>query len=68
MWRVENCNNGNWSDAAQNAVDYGFYTNDIANMDPNAELWVDGATRELHKDCRDLIKLGEFPEYNLQAL
>jgi hypothetical protein len=39
---AENCNNGNWSDAAQNAVDYGFYTNDIANMDPNAELWVDG--------------------------
>lgn len=33
-----------------------------------AILWIDGAKRELHKACRDLIKLGEFPEYNLEAL
>jgi len=25
----ENAVNGNWSDAAQNAVDYGFYANDM---------------------------------------
>lgn len=33
---VENCINGNWSDAMQNCVDYGFYSNDLIKMHEEA--------------------------------
>lgn len=28
---LDNMHNGNWSDAMQNCVDYGFYSNDLLN-------------------------------------
>ena len=28
---VNNCENGNWGDAAQNCVDFGFYAQDLIN-------------------------------------
>ena len=38
---AENCLNGNWSDAAQNCVDYGFYANDLRNANEESELFSD---------------------------
>jgi len=48
---AENCLNGNWSDAGQNCVDYGFYANDLINK--NKEL-------ELFDDIYDLVELIEI--------
>jgi len=39
---VSNCTNGNWSDAARDCVEYGFYANDLVEMNEqaqNAELF-----------------------------
>lgn len=47
----ENCLNGNWSDAGQNCVDFGFYANDLINK--NKEL-------ELFDDIYDLVELIEI--------
>jgi len=33
----ENMVNGNWSDAAQNCVDFGFYANDLSNKQEEYE-------------------------------
>lgn len=33
----KNMLNGNWSDAAQNCVDYGFYANDLRKAQEEAE-------------------------------
>lgn len=38
---ADNCLNGNWSDAAQNCVDYGFYANDLINKNKELELFAD---------------------------
>lgn len=38
---ADNCLNGNWSDAAQNCVDYGFYANDLINKNKELELFDD---------------------------
>ena len=34
----ENMTNGNWSDAAQDCVDYGFYANDLRNAQDETEF------------------------------
>ena len=51
---VENIINGNWSDAAQNAVDAGFYSNDMINRIESDEL--NGA------ELTDFIILSEMAE------
>lgn len=48
---AENCLNGNWSDAGNNCVEYGFYANDLINW--NKEL-------ELFSDLYDLTELIEI--------
>lgn len=34
---VQNATNGNWSDAAQNCVDFGFYANDLIRANEAAK-------------------------------
>ena len=36
----ENALNGNWSDAAQDAVDFGFYANDMLNKWESEEFHI----------------------------
>ena len=36
----ENASNGNWSDAGQNCVDYGFYANDLIKKYENEEFHI----------------------------
>ena len=50
---ADNCLNGNWSDAAQNCVDYGFYANDLIKARENDDL-------NLFEDLTDLAKLSEM--------
>lgn len=50
---AENCLNGNWSDAAKNCVEYGFYANDLRKF--NEEL-------ELFDDIYDIAELVEMAE------
>ncbi|MCP4760652.1 MAG: hypothetical protein GY870_02650 [archaeon] len=41
---IEACINGNWNDAAENCVKYGFYANDIINNKESIDLWFDEDT------------------------
>ena len=51
---TENALNGNWSDAAQDAVDFGFYANDMLNK------WND---EEFHIiELSDLVYLAEYAQ------
>jgi len=50
---ADNCLNGNWSDAAQNCVDYGFYANDLIKARENDDL-------NLFEDLTDLAILSEM--------
>lgn len=34
---VSNCKNGNWSDAARDCIEYGFYANDLVRMNEQAK-------------------------------
>ena len=38
---AENCLNGNWSDAAIECVEYGFYANDLIRKNKEHELFDD---------------------------
>lgn len=48
---ADNCLNGNWSDAANECIEYGFYANDLINK--NKEL-------DLFDDLYDLVELIEL--------
>ena len=48
-----NALNGNWTDAAQNCVDYGFYANDMVNKWEEEEYHV-------LEDATDLALLAEM--------
>jgi len=48
---AENCYNGNWTDAANECIEYGFYANDLINY--NKEL-------ELFSDLYDIAELAEL--------
>ena len=49
----ENAANGNWSDAAQNAVDFGFYANDMINKFNQEEF-------HILEDSTDIAILAEM--------
>lgn len=55
---AENCLNGNWSDAAQNCVDYGFYANDLINKNKELELFDD------FYDIAELIEIATKLRYS----
>ncbi len=48
---ADNCLNGNWTDAGQNCVDYGFYANDLIKFNKEYELF---------DDIYDLVELIEI--------
>lgn len=50
---ADNCLNGNWSDAAQNCVDFGFWANDLIKMNKENELF---------DDIYDLVELIEMAQ------
>lgn len=39
---VENCLNGNWTDAAKLCVEYGFYANDLIIFQEQCEKGIEG--------------------------
>ncbi|MFA5935036.1 MAG: hypothetical protein WC827_04075 [Candidatus Paceibacterota bacterium] len=50
---AENCLNGNWTDAAKNCVEYGFYANDLRKHNEETELF---------SDLYDIAKLAEMAQ------
>jgi hypothetical protein len=48
---ADNCLNGNWTDAGQNCIDYGFYANDLIKFNKEYELF---------DDIYDLVELIEI--------
>lgn len=38
---ADNCLNGNWSDAAKECVEYGFYASDLIRLNQEHELFDD---------------------------
>ena len=38
---ADNCLNGNWTDAANGCVEYGFYANDLIEFNKEHELFED---------------------------
>ena len=50
---AENCLNGNWSDAAKNCVDYGFFANDLR---------IKNEENQLFSDLYDIAELAEMAQ------
>lgn len=50
---ADNCLNGNWSDAAKNCVEYGFYANDLRKFNEETGLF---------DDIYDLVELAEMAQ------
>ncbi len=48
---AENCLNGNWTDAAIECINYGFFANDLINKNKSLELF---------DDIYDLVELIEI--------
>jgi len=48
---TENCLNGNWTDAAKNCIEYGFYSNDLIKFNKEYEFF---------DDLYDLVELIEL--------
>lgn len=48
---AENCLNGNWTDAAKECIEYGFFANDLINKNKKLELF---------DDIYDLVELIEI--------
>ena len=46
-----NCFNGNWTDAAKECIEYGFFANDLINKNKSLELF---------DDLYDLVELIEM--------
>lgn len=38
---ADNCLNGNWTDAAKECIEYGFFANDLINKNKSLELFDD---------------------------
>jgi len=38
---AENCFNGNWTDASEECVEFGFYANDLQRFNEELELFTD---------------------------
>ena len=54
---MDNVVNGNWTDAAQNCVEYGFYANDLLKMLEDEEA---GMPYELGVNAADIALLVEM--------
>ena len=54
----ENALNGNWKDAAQNCVDFGFFANDLIKFNKIFELFDD------HYDLAELAEMACKIRYN----
>ncbi|MDA3781150.1 MAG: hypothetical protein PF487_13135 [Bacteroidales bacterium] len=50
---AENCYNGNWTDAAKNCVEYGFYANDLRKFNEDENLF---------EDLYDIAELAEMAQ------
>jgi len=50
---ADNCLNGNWSDAAKDCVEYGFYANDLRRFNEENELF---------DDLYDIAELAEMAQ------
>ena len=48
---ADNCLNGNWTDAAKECIEYGFFANDLINKNKSLELF---------DDLYDLVELIEI--------
>ena len=48
---ADNCFNGNWTDAAKECIEYGFFANDLINKNKSLELF---------DDLYDLVELIEI--------
>jgi len=48
---AENCLNGNWTDAAKECVEYGFYANDLIQFNKEHELFDD------YYDIAELVEI-----------
>ena len=54
---VNNCTNGNWSDAAQNCIDFGFYAQDLINKQSEYDFTGIG-----FEDLTDIALLAELAQ------
>jgi len=50
---AENCLNGNWTDAAKNCIEYGFYANDLRKHNEENQLF---------DDLYDIAELAELAQ------
>lgn len=50
---ADNCLNGNWNDAAQNCVEYGFFTNDLKKFNEKQQMF---------DDLYDIAELAEMAQ------
>ena len=53
---VENCINGNWSDAANECIEYGFYAQDLINKHNEADM----VGFETFNDATDIALVSEM--------